>query len=930
MVLNVGERYQPEVPTEYIEAISQFPGEYDSLLTLASESPRAPTTVEMARRVTDDDGDDGDAETREVLAAEHDDGDVERREVPAAEDKERPRVIGESGFSRAPNGDASEYEEVVVYGRSLLRFDGVAKYITSRGCAFDNATCLHDYVPKKIVFRVWWDRVAGAVGAHASGGWIATNLVNYRTYPYGEWPSGVAIGLLLVFNLTGHVRQCTVNGVDGFGPFPGLGYDQVKPVDPETFVLGPNANRSGFGVPGLWRWRTGELEALGSVEYDGHDVSAGWRTPYIQHASDDDGVARGALDGFWAISNFSKTATASGEDVILVLANATSGATSAATSRLDAPGEGINHAQLVDEDRLIIFNVNKGTDPTMFCAYNVSARAREWCAGGLTGDFRLFDAYGVEYSRHDGFFHTSHNLEYFGEDEFMIFANNVSARRGASVVEGAASADRGANRSAMVVMRLERDAANRANSSLRIVWWHQTPHASIYGDTDRLPSGNLLGVHWPTTIDAPPSACSYESRMVEIVRETHELAWEATVFGQYPCPSYPCDRTEAHGFAQPEGWAQYQLERFYDTPLVADAVCARAGDDDDFELSFTAWNQFKQDNPVRYLPLALAFPHPRHTLRPPALSFFPLQYPGTFRVTSSSSTHTGDFFFKAHWRPAKVAATLHGKFSEGDVLTLVVKNLWGVETEGVQVTCATAATAVPAKSVKVDRPIALAVELLMNASLDTYVECDDSAYAYCANATCVDDSTIGANTSACGCRVESNSSTRLKLTSETAQFVYSATYRQAVFSTFSDTSGEIAQLAAGVSRDDAETVLCAAFRNGTLAREAGFPAAALLSTSEANWNARRRLDEAFESDCSGGLCVNHSWASGCSATCICSQFGKRTSACTDNASGDRVDSWTTPSELFDLIRTMNASLNTLAALPADQPFSEACAVCTAF
>ena len=99
MVLNVGERYQPEVPTEYIEAISQFPGEYDSLLTLASESPRAPTTVEMARRVTDDDGDDGDAETREVLAAEHDDGDVERREVPAAEDKARPRVIGESGFS---------------------------------------------------------------------------------------------------------------------------------------------------------------------------------------------------------------------------------------------------------------------------------------------------------------------------------------------------------------------------------------------------------------------------------------------------------------------------------------------------------------------------------------------------------------------------------------------------------------------------------------------------------------------------------------------------------------------------------------------------------------------------------------------------------------------------------------------------------------
>ena len=217
----------------------------------------------------------------------------------------------------------------------------------------------------------------------------------------------------------------------------------------------------------------------------------------------------------------------------------------------------------------------------------------------------------------------------------------------------------------------------------------------------------------------------------------------------------------------------------------------------------------------------------------------------------------------------------------------------------------------------------------MNASLDTYVECDDSAYAYCANATCVDDSTIGANTSACGCRVESNSSTRLKLTSETAQFVYSATYRQAVFSTFSDTSGEIAQLAAGVSRDDAETVLCAAFRNGTLAREAGFPAAALLSTSEANWNARRRLDEAFESDCSGAVRKPflgervqrdvHLLAVREEDVGLHGQRERRPRRFMDGAG-----------ELFDLIRTMNASLNTLAALPADQPFSEACAVCTAW
>ena len=67
MVLNVGERYQPEVPTEYIEAISQFPGEYDSLLALAAKSA-APTAadVQLARRIADDGADDdGDVETPE-------------------------------------------------------------------------------------------------------------------------------------------------------------------------------------------------------------------------------------------------------------------------------------------------------------------------------------------------------------------------------------------------------------------------------------------------------------------------------------------------------------------------------------------------------------------------------------------------------------------------------------------------------------------------------------------------------------------------------------------------------------------------------------------------------------------------------------------------------------------------------------------------
>ena len=77
-------------------------------------------------------------------------------------------------------------------------------------------------------------------------------------------------------------------------------------------------------------------------------------------------------------------------------------------------------------------------------------------------------------------------------------------------------------------------------------------------------------------------------------------------------------------------------------------------------LSFTAWNQFKQDN----------------------------QYPGAWEVTSASGAKAkGHFFFSAHWRPAKVTATLPNGFSDAGSLNLIVANIWGVETEGVEVAC---------------------------------------------------------------------------------------------------------------------------------------------------------------------------------------------------------------------------------------------------
>ena len=365
--------------------------------------------------------------------------------------------------------------------------------------------------------------------------------------------------------------------------------------------------------------------------------------------------SRARLAGFWGIANFSKTKTAGVDDALVVYANATTGATISQSNRLDAPGMGTNHAQFIDEDRTLIFNVNQGTDPTMFVAYDLDTNARKWAAGGITGDFELIDRFGVSIGRNEGFFDISHNLEYFGEDEFMIFANNVTTGRA-----GAPPSQQVENRSAMVVMKMTRadDYENEGRARLEIVWWHEMPHANIYGDNDRLPSGNLLGCHWTAEAYDAPKPPFYESRMLEVVRDTHELAWEATVYGWYPCDgSDPCDKTEAHGFAQPAGWAQYAVERFYDAPFVADAACVTTDGAGGVTLSFTAWNQFKQNNP----------------------------YPGTWRATSTDgAVETGEFDFKAHWRPSVVAAALSGS---GGELSLVIVNIWGVESEPEVVRC---------------------------------------------------------------------------------------------------------------------------------------------------------------------------------------------------------------------------------------------------
>ena len=175
-----------------------------------------------------------------------------------------------------------------------------------------------------------------------------------------------------------------------------------------------------------------------------------------------------------------------------------------------------------------------------------------------------------------------------------------------------------------------------------------TPH---FGDNDRLPSGNQLGVSWPKTFSTDDQ---YDVRAIEVVRSTGDLAWQMDVVGvKCDDASGTCDRG-----VDGVGWTSYSIERFYAAPIVSNATCDKASG----VVRFDAVNNFKQNNVA----------------------------PATYAVSAAAGTDkpyaTGDFDFKVHWRQTPVAVDLGAGKAKG-TLVVTVTNEWG-DMAAQSVTCA--------------------------------------------------------------------------------------------------------------------------------------------------------------------------------------------------------------------------------------------------
>mgnify|MGYP001979015209 FL=1 len=272
-----------------------------------------------------------------------------------------------------------------------------------------------------------------------------------------------------------------------------------------------------------------------------------------------------------------------------------------------------NHVQLIEEDSLA-FVSSRSTNGIV--KEDAATGDVVWVLGGEHGKFDIVDERGHNHTAGSNYFLGQHNAEYFGDDEYCLFDNQ----------KGSAKSSR------LLCLRLD-EAEGVATVTFIYSLGSKTPH---FGDNDRLPTGNFLGLHWPDTVDYDDQ---FEVRVIEVENDG-DVAMEIKVAGDLCRNATGCYRDDY-------GWTSYSAERFYDAPLVYETTCGLHA------VSFKTVNNFKQNDLAN----------------------------GTYAVrVNGDERKSGAFSFKPHWRPQDVTVDGLGTLAANDVVILRVANAWGDET----------------------------------------------------------------------------------------------------------------------------------------------------------------------------------------------------------------------------------------------------------
>ena len=406
----------------------------------------------------------------------------------------------------------------------LLEIDSVCSWIEAWE-GVDDCTSLAEakvlkYVPRKMTTSYDADLVEKAVGSAASDGYLAFNLI------YEDASGSLTSSWLVAMAYDGTVRTMTpLYEGDALHRAAGL-----KMWDDDELLLAVGKDTSLDGYAYKWNWRSGDYAKYSTKEIDIHDV---------QRANS------GA--SFWALYH-EEFAKVSKEGDLEVGWNAVE----------HTPSDDVwdlNHVQLIEEEDYAILS-SRLTN----AIYKVKAAtgAKVWALGGDDGTFEVTDIDGKVYAAGESAWHGQHNAEYIGDDEYAMFDNNY---------------DFSSKESRLLIVKID-EAAKTANVTFD---YSTGTYSQVFGDNDRMPTGNMLGCWWPShTVTADDDACC---KVQEVDRSTSGVAFELQVYGKKTCESGTCDVEE--------GWLMYSVERFYEDPMVYDVDCGAE------RLSFATANTHK-------------------------------------------------------------------------------------------------------------------------------------------------------------------------------------------------------------------------------------------------------------------------------------------------------------------------------------------------
>lgn len=296
--------------------------------------------------------------------------------------------------------------------------------------------------------------------------------------------------------------------------------------------------------------------------------------------------------------------------------------------------ESLNHIQMIEEDAYAI--VSEKVKNAIVKVHIESERVK-FIVGGPNGTYDLIDQFGEHFEPGTSLWYGQHNAEYFGSKEYLLFDDQTSwVQTSTTDYETKTS-----NTSRLLVVEIDEDT-----KTATITWAYPLDyHTNHFGDCDMLPTGNILGAGWLTQKLPDGSHPPMEAQIIEVTRDTKEVAWELMVVG-----NTTEDYKESDELVLFRSWAIYSAERMYSKPLVYGISCTETAGSH-AKINFTTNNRFKEAN----------------------------SYPGSYEIKIADGTiiTRGKFDYEPYFRATTVSLRV-GVSSDGicEKGTITVMNMW--------------------------------------------------------------------------------------------------------------------------------------------------------------------------------------------------------------------------------------------------------------